>query len=122
MRFTIGAGVLAGLATLMRPSWLLFLPFAAGIGLVFFAERGKQLAIAGVMLLVLCLTMSPWWIRNYAVAGRYVPTTLQVGASLYDGLGPQATGGSDMRFVPAFASEQHAIDAQSASDETAKSR
>jgi hypothetical protein len=63
------------------------------------------------MLAAMCLTLTPWWVRNYAVAGRFVPTTLQVGASLYDGLGPQATGASDMRFVPAFVAEQHAADA-----------
>jgi hypothetical protein len=37
-----------------------------------------------------------------------------VGASLYDGLSPDATGASDMRFVPKFAALEHAEDAKSA--------
>jgi hypothetical protein len=104
-------GIAGGLATLMRPSWLLFLPFAAVAGLALVSDRKRQLAIVATMLVAWCATMSPWWIRNYAVAGRFVPTSLQVGASLYDGLNPQATGASDMRFVPLFVAEQRIADA-----------
>ena len=108
--WSIGAGIAAGLATLMRPSWLLFLPFAVPIGLFVYQQRTKQLVIAGLMLSALCLTMLPWWIRNYQIAGRFVPTTLQVGASLYDGLSPLADGSSEMSFVPRFVWEQRAAD------------
>lgn len=108
--WSIAAGIAAGLATLMRPSWLLFLPFAVPIGVLFYQQRSKQLTIAGLMIAALCVTMLPWWIRNYQVAGRFVPTTLQVGASLYDGLGPQATGSSEMSFVPRFVQAQKAAD------------
>jgi 4-amino-4-deoxy-L-arabinose transferase-like glycosyltransferase len=108
--WSLAGGIAAGLTTLMRPSWLLFLPFAVPIGLVFYRERRKQLVIAAVMLGGLCVTMLPWWVRNYQVAGRFVPTTLQVGASLYDGISPDATGVSEMSFVPQFRREQIAAD------------
>ncbi|MEX2173432.1 MAG: glycosyltransferase family 39 protein [Pirellulaceae bacterium] len=113
------AGVLGGLATLMRPSWLLFVPFAIAAGMAsvrFFrsatqsAAYRRHMLIGATLLATLCATLAPWWIRNYAVAGRFVPTSLQVGASLYDGWGPQATGASDMQFVPQFIAEQHQVD------------
>lgn len=108
--WSVAAGGAAGAATLMRPSWLLFIPFAALIGLAFYRQKPKQLAIAGMMLAALALTMLPWWIRNYQIAGRLVPTTLQVGASLYDGISPQADGSSEMSFVQRFDQEQRAAD------------
>src|SRR4029453_6437120 len=114
--WALAGGVWAGLATLMRPSWLLFIPFAAAIGIALGPNRYKHLRIAAVMLAGLCVAMSPWWIRNVFVAGRFVPTSLQVGASLYDGLSPTATGASEMSFVPQFVAEQQAADAQPDAD------
>ena len=93
------AGVLAGLATLVRPSWLLFTPLALVVAIVFSPRRRRHLWSAGWIMLGLVIVMSPWWARNYWVSGRLVLTTLQVGASLYDGLNPHATGASDMGFT-----------------------
>ena len=54
------------------------------------------------MLLPLALVMTPWWQRSQRLTGHFVPTTLQVGASLYDGLNSQATGASNMKPVAEF--------------------
>lgn len=116
--WSVGAGIAAGLATLMRPSWLLFVPFAGAIGLVACRDRRKHAFVTALMLVGLCIAMLPWWIRNYTVAGRFVPTTLQVGASLYDGISPTATGASDMRFVGAFVAEQRIADNDPKADRT----
>jgi 4-amino-4-deoxy-L-arabinose transferase-like glycosyltransferase len=96
------AGAVAGLATLMRPSWLLFVPFVMALFVFPPNARRKHLEISIAALLGLILVMSPWWVRNFQVIGRFVPTSLQVGASLYDGLNPRATGASEMSFVPEF--------------------
>ena len=108
-----GAGATAGAATLVRPSWMLFLPFAFVCGLIY-GQRRKQLLLAATMFAGFIVVMLPWWVRNYRVTGHFVPTTLQVGASLYDGWNPQATGASDMRFVPEFAEAQRKSDAERA--------
>ena len=63
-------------------------------------KRFLLFAVATALLHVLFL--SPWIIRNYALTGRIITTSLQSGASLYDGLSPTATGASDMTFVDQF--------------------
>jgi len=114
-------GAFAALATLMRPSWLLFVPFAGIVGFAFLTRCARassmrlHVAITAVTLISFALTMSPWWLRNYSITGRLIPTTLQVGASLYDGLNPNADGASNMSFVPRFVAEQRAADAEAAS-------
>jgi len=126
--WSLAAGIAAGLATLMRPSWLLMVPFTAVVLALLIVAwmNGEQRATAlrrhftimAVSLLGLVLAMTPWWIRNYRVSGRFVPTTLQVGASLYDGLSPVATGASDMRFIGRFVAEQRAADAAAGGNHT----
>ena len=108
------SGLFGGLATLMRPDWLLFTPFAAVVAVLLITVPSIQnpkskiqnlkrhVATVSVMLLIIAVTLTPWWWRNLQEGYHFVPTTLQVGASLYDGLSPRATGASDMSFVPEF--------------------
>ncbi|MGD9127209.1 MAG: glycosyltransferase family 39 protein, partial [Planctomycetia bacterium] len=105
--FALVAGVLAGLATLIHPSWLLFVPFAVVVWMIVeVVSKRRQFFRTGVLSVVLVLglvlAMMPWWIRNFHVTGHFVPTTLQVGAGLYDGLNPKADGSSNMWFVDDF--------------------
>jgi hypothetical protein len=89
-------GLVAGAATLVRPSWLLFVPFAMVVGLAAGKQRARHLGVGAMVLAGLVAAMIPWWVRNARVTGHFVPTTLQVGASLYDGLNARATGASNM--------------------------
>lgn len=114
-----GAGVALGAATLVRPTWLLVGPGFVALYVLWAKARietpeeapifrkGRASASptliaagrGGVLLLGLALTLAPWTARNAMLTGHFVPTTLWVGPSLYDGLHPQATGASDMSFV-----------------------
>ncbi len=99
-------GAASGAAILVRPSWALYVP-AALLAWVVLSPRGARRSACGralLVALVVAAVMSPWWVRNYRIYGRFVPTALWMGASLYDGLNPSATGASDMDFLadPAF--------------------
>lgn len=106
------AGAVAGAAVLARPSWLLFTPFLMFVGLSLGPNRWHHARIGLITALAMCVVMLPWWVRNARVTGKFVPTTLQVGPSLYDGLHPGATGASDegMQFMQAIVAEQIAVD------------
>jgi 4-amino-4-deoxy-L-arabinose transferase-like glycosyltransferase len=98
--WTIGSAISFGLACLARPSWGLW-PLVA-FPLLLSASKPqscfflrKRFFCVLVFLGVVVLLMAPWWVRNYSITGKFVPTTLQVGASLYDGWHPGASGSSD---------------------------
>lgn len=92
------AGVGLAVAVLIRPTWL---PAAlvASAAIVIAGRWQRARWLEGAILLLACaVCLAPWTYRNYLVSGHVIPTTLWVGASLYDGLNPQATGDSDMTF------------------------
>jgi 4-amino-4-deoxy-L-arabinose transferase-like glycosyltransferase len=98
-------GAIGAAATLVRPSWVLATP---AIGLVMplmvlVSRRvGRRVSLATVTLVMLMAfagTLVPWWVRNWQVTGHFVPTTLWVGASLFDGWNERATGASNMEFM-----------------------
>ena len=123
----LGAGAAGGAATLAKPSFAPFLPGVIVAWLIIRvysrewrkadldrarsmrrfvidgqapSSRGEKNAARGGLLVLVgaALVMSPWWVRNARVYGRFVPTSVWFGESLYDGLNPGATGASDMRF------------------------
>ena len=100
---TLGSGGAAGLAVLVRPSWALYVPAALVLWVIAkVRDRSATIvAIRRVLIFAIGLTavMTPWWVRNAGIYGRFVPTALWMGASLYDGLNPRATGASDMSFL-----------------------
>jgi hypothetical protein len=83
----------------MRPTWILVAPGLAVLLILFGKQPIRLRMIAATCLLAgLAATLTPWTIRNAFVTGHFVPTTLWVGPSLYDGLNPEAKGDSDMQF------------------------
>ena len=101
--WALGTGAASGAAVLVRPSWLAFVPAMLGAWVALAGRGNRRSALKGSALvgLGLAVVMTPWWARNARVYGRFVPTALWGGASLYDGLNPRATGASDMRFMEA---------------------
>lgn len=99
--WALGGGLAWGAAVMVRPSWALFVP-ASLLAWVGFSGAGRRVAAArwaGVVVLGAVVVMAPWWIRNERIFGRFVPTAIWSGASLYDGLNPRATGASNMDFM-----------------------
>jgi 4-amino-4-deoxy-L-arabinose transferase-like glycosyltransferase len=100
----MSTGLAGGTAVLTRPSWGLFLPMVllvwVVVSLVSRDPHRRRAALRGAALVLvgMVLVMSPWWVRNARIYDRFVPTSLWLGASLYDGLNPGATGASDMNF------------------------
>lgn len=84
----IGAAVIAIAAIRLRP-----------------IARGAGAMAVGVGVVI--VTLVPWAMRNGAVVGERIWLTTRGGITLYDGVGPQATGSSDLAYtreIPAVAS------------------
>jgi 4-amino-4-deoxy-L-arabinose transferase-like glycosyltransferase len=101
LAFLTGAGL--GAAVLVRPSWWLYVPLALGVWVIASGPGRRKAAARGAVVVVVGVVavMGPWWVRNAQLYGKFVPTALWGGASLYDGLNPRATGASDMAFLGA---------------------
>lgn len=91
----LAAGVIAAVCVYLREASLglvLFMP-----GFTAFCIRTRR-AATGAMLAwaVVVVSLIPWAVRNKNLLGDYVFLTTRGGISLYDGLGPQADGSSDL--------------------------
>jgi hypothetical protein len=92
-------GVTGALCVYLRESNLGLVVLAIIFTVV--ARRRDRAALRGGILALLCVVVSlvPWAVRNRTVLGEWCCLTTRAGISLYDGVGPQATGASDLGSV-----------------------
>ncbi len=91
----VAAGLLFGVATLMRAQMLMF---PAGLLIAMMIAwrdwRWRDAAKAAVIVhLAMAVVVLPWTVRNYHALGAVVPVSTNGGVSLYYGANPHATGG-----------------------------
>lgn len=95
------AGVaLCGMAAIMtRPSAAGWIVLLWGLLLVFKRFQKPAWRLVAVSVLTLAGAMIPWALRNRAVVGAPAWLSTNGGVTLYDALGPQASGASDQSFL-----------------------
>jgi 4-amino-4-deoxy-L-arabinose transferase-like glycosyltransferase len=91
----IGAGLAAGVAILVRPAMLFFVPLAA---LWLVAHRRRALAASFVLLAA--LIVAPWTYRNVRVYDRFVLVASEGGVTFWTGNHPLARGEGDLAANP----------------------
>jgi len=89
------AGLAAGLAMLVRPAMLLFLPLAA---LWLSAHRRPSLAV--VLVVTSLAVITPWTVRNVRVYGTFVLIASEGGVTFWTGNHPLARGEGDLAANP----------------------
>ena len=95
----VGVGLLAALAVYVRESSLGLA--GALVGFILVCRRFNRRSLAGAMLVaaMVVLALAPWALRNRRVTGHWCWLTYRGGISLYDGVGPQADGSSNLREI-----------------------
>lgn len=90
----LGAGVLFGLATLMRAQMMLFpIGVIVALLLAFRDFRWRDGVRAAVLLhLALAVVVLPWSLRNVQQMGAFIPVSTNGGVSLFYGANDRATG------------------------------
>ena len=113
-RHIVAAGVVAGIAILVRPAMLLFMPLAA-----LWLLRRRRLDLAMLLTVVTALTVMPWTIRNINTYERFVLVATEGGVTFWTGNHPLARGEGDLAANPelkraelAFRSAHPALDAE----------
>jgi 4-amino-4-deoxy-L-arabinose transferase-like glycosyltransferase len=92
---TAAAGVTAGIAVLVRPAMLFFLPLAA-MWMIY-----QRRAVLALVLVVTALAIvAPWTARNVHVFGRFVLVASEGGVTFWTGNHPLARGEGDLAANP----------------------
>lgn len=89
-------GLLSAICVYLRESSIGLV--LVGIVWVVMIHRPRRGALCGaaICLLIVAATLFPWAYRNDRILGEWRWLTTRGGISLYDGVGPQADGGSDL--------------------------
>lgn len=100
----IGAGVLLGLATLVKAQSLVVVPLVLGLAVLRETQWLKalpaQLGRGIVLVLLAGLVVLPWTLRNERVLGAPVAVSTNGGWTLATGNNPEADGGYSDRYAP----------------------
>ena len=91
----LGAGLLAGAATLTRPVMLFFLPLA-----LLWILRRRRPALAVAFLAAVLAVVLPWTARNYRVYDQFVLVASEGGVTFWTGNHPLARGDGDLAANP----------------------
>jgi 4-amino-4-deoxy-L-arabinose transferase-like glycosyltransferase len=100
----LAAGFTAGVAILVRPAMLIFLPIAA---LWLIAHR--RAALAAVLVITSLAVVAPWTVRNLRVHGRFVLIASEGGVTFWTGNHPLARGEGDLAANPDIKSAEIAF-------------
>jgi 4-amino-4-deoxy-L-arabinose transferase-like glycosyltransferase len=87
----LAAGALAGLAILIRPAMLLFLPLAAA-----WLITGRRAGLALIFVAASSAVVAPWTLRNMRVHGRFILVASEGGVTFWTGNHPLAVGEGDL--------------------------
>jgi 4-amino-4-deoxy-L-arabinose transferase-like glycosyltransferase len=103
----LAAGLVAGLAVLVRPGMLFFL-LLAGPWLLW----RRQVRLVTALALGSALVVLPWTARNYAHHGRLVIVASEGGVTFWTGNHPLAAGDGDLAANPQLKTAQIALRSQ----------
>ena len=95
VRRALLAGALAGLAALIRPAMLLFVPLAFAWLLI-----RRRFALAAAMALATIVVIAPWTVRNLLVHERFILIASEGGVTFWTGNHPLARGEGDLAANP----------------------
>jgi 4-amino-4-deoxy-L-arabinose transferase-like glycosyltransferase len=93
--WTLAAGALCGIAILVRPAMLFFLPVAALWLLV-----RRHAAMAALLAVAALVVVAPWTVRNYREYGRVMLVASEGGVTFWTGNHPLARGEGDLAANP----------------------
>ncbi len=85
MKYYIWGGIVLGSMVLFRPTILLFPVVIFATWLIQKYQWKEMLRFALPVILIVCVMLTPWWVRNYILFDRFIPLTLASGNPMLQG-------------------------------------